>query len=298
MERRTATSLVLAVCCVFAVGLAAATLTDTSATQPGVPGGDNESGGILAPPAGEDATGAADEVDVPYLSEILLVLGVLAAVGLLYYLYHDWRAAFGFVLALLVILALVYLFFQLVGPPEFPGGAMDEPREPPDVREGAGGEDDGAVPPVSTPTLLLVGLLALALVGTALALFGRVGDRTENEVVAAEAEGDRRSAEAAAIGGAAGRAADRIEERETFDNEVYRAWREMVGPLEVPNPETTTPGEFEAAAVEAGVERGDAAALTALFEEVRYGGREASGERERRAVETLRRIETRYGAES
>jgi len=284
---------VLALCCVLALGLAAATLTDTVTTQEGVPGGDNESGGILAPPTGEDSTGAADEVEIPYLQEILFVLGMLAALGLLYYLSHNWREALWLLLALLVVLALVYLFFQLAGAPDIPEAPMEEPDEPPDVLEGAGGEDEGTTPPVSTPTLALVVLLAIAIAATAIALFGRRDEEGREEVEGGGRDG--RGAEAAAIGGAAGRAADRIEVREAFDNEVYRAWREMVDPLEVRRPETTTPGEFEAAAVEAGIGREDAAALTALFEEVRYGGREASGDRERRAVETLRRIEARYG---
>ena len=295
MERRTATSVVLALCCVLAVGLAAATLTDTVATHEGVPGGDNESG-VFAPPQGYEEPGDDPEVDVPYLTEVLLVLGVIAALALLYYLYRDWRQALWMLLALLVVVALATLLLLFFDVPELPEAPPGAPEEPPEVQEGAAGEDDGTVPPVSTPTILLVALLAIAIAATAVALFGRRDEESGEELV--EGGHDRRSAEAAAIGGAAGRAADRIEERETFDNDVYRAWREMVDPLEVPNPETTTPGEFEAAAVEAGIGREDAAALTALFEEVRYGGRAVTDDRERRAVETLRRIEARYGGET
>jgi hypothetical protein len=37
--------------------------------------------------------------------------------------------------------------------------------------------------------------------------------------------------------------------------------------------------------------------LTTLFEAVRYGGREPTPERERTAIETLRRIEAQYAGE-
>ena len=78
---------------------------------------------------------------------------------------------------------------------------------------------------------------------------------------------------------------------------MYRAWREMTGSLDVESPETTTPREFERAAVEAGMDRGDVTALTELFESVRYGGLEPTDEQERAAVETLRRVESDYGGD-
>jgi hypothetical protein len=42
------------------------------------------------------------------------------------------------------------------------------------------------------------------------------------------------------------------------------------------------------------MDRGDVAELTRLFETIRYGGATPTEERERRAVEALRRIESTY----
>ncbi|OYR45710.1 MULTISPECIES: DUF4129 domain-containing protein, partial [unclassified Halorubrum] len=60
-------------------------------------------------------------------------------------------------------------------------------------------------------------------------------------------------------------------------------------------PASSTPAEFAAAAVDAGVDAEPVGDLTAVFERVRYGGEEATEERERRAAEALRRIEERHG---
>lgn len=103
----------------------------------------------------------------------------------------------------------------------------------------------------------------------------------------------------AAIGAAAGRAATQIENASAADleNGIYRAWHEMTALLPVASPRTTTPREFEAAAVEAGLERDEVSALTELFESVRYGTLETTSAREERAVETLRRIESTYSVD-
>ncbi|WP_141212635.1 DUF4129 domain-containing protein, partial [Halorubrum sp. Ea8] len=96
------------------------------------------------------------------------------------------------------------------------------------------------------------------------------------------------------VGRTAGAAADRIE-RSDADNGVYRAWRDMTEALDVDRPASSTPAEFAAAAVDAGVDAEPVGDLTAVFERVRYGGEEATEERERRAAEALRRIEERHG---
>jgi hypothetical protein len=65
----------------------------------------------------------------------------------------------------------------------------------------------------------------------------------------------------------------------------------MTRHLDVPNPESSTPAEFAAVAVEAGIDREDVEELTALFEAVRYGGESPTEDRERRALEALRSVE-------
>jgi hypothetical protein len=75
------------------------------------------------------------------------------------------------------------------------------------------------------------------------------------------------------------------------ENGVYRAWWAMIRGLDVSDPRARTPTEFAAAAADAGMSRGAVAALTDLFEGVRYGGREPTAAREARAAAALRRIE-------
>jgi len=117
---------------------------------------------------------------------------------------------------------------------------------------------------VADPSLLpLVVVLAL----TAVVLGAAVGVRRHSSGdEASPSEDGSESAAAAAVGRAAGRAAERIETGDDLDNEVYRAWREMTSPLDVSRPETNTAGEFEAAAVDAGMDPEDVHELTDLFE--------------------------------
>lgn len=88
----------------------------------------------------------------------------------------------------------------------------------------------------------------------------------------------------------------------------------MTSLLAVPDPDTATPGEFADAAVAAGLDEADVTELTRLFEDVRYGERDAAAEpigdsgaadsdgtatREERAVSVFRAIEAAYpGADS
>lgn len=102
--------------------------------------------------------------------------------------------------------------------------------------------------------------------------------------------------EPATIGEIAGDAADRIENEPSHANEVYRAWDEMTDTLDVADPETTTPGEFERLAVDAGMDPADVRELTELFEAVRYGDQHPEAY-EDRAVEVLRRVEDTYADE-
>jgi len=71
----------------------------------------------------------------------------------------------------------------------------------------------------------------------------------------------------------------------------------MTDHLEVRDPTSSTPAEFATAAVEAGMAREHVDELTELFEAVRYGGADVTEDRERRAVEALRRIEATYAGD-
>lgn len=293
MDRTTASAILVAVLATLAVGLAAATLTDPVEREGiGGAGAGNESAeGGWAPPKGEESTGDI-AFRIPFVRELMvLAVAVLAGVTIAYLLIYRREAAKLLLVAALLILVafLLVRFFSL---PEFaPAGdgvgdggfgvGEDEP----------GIDEDDEPSPRSPTSILLFFVLSLAVLGTLLAL--AVGARDADEPAADRSE-TAESIDAASIGRAAGRAADRIEGSTPADNEVYRAWEEMVDPLEVARPEATTPGEFAEAAVDAGIDPEDADELTRLFEAVRYGGRPPSESRERRAVETLRRIEATY----
>jgi hypothetical protein len=100
------------------------------------------------------------------------------------------------------------------------------------------------------------------------------------------------SVDEAALGAAAGRAATHLEGvGSAADNDVVRAWRELADVLELSRPASSTPREFAAAATAAGVDRAAVAELTKLFEAVRYGDRDPTGDRAERAIAALERIE-------
>jgi len=164
---------------------------------------------------------------------------------------------------------------------------------------GGGGPNGPPGPPESPfvglemPLMVAGGVFAFALLAVGAVLYRASGDQTV-ETLATD-EDDREPADVADLAAAAGKAADRIEQYNAdVDNAVYRAWWEMTSLLHVPNPDSATPGQFADAAVDLGMDEADVAELTELFEEVRYGRRDAES-REDRAVETLRSIETAYG---
>lgn len=72
---------------------------------------------------------------------------------------------------------------------------------------------------------------------------------------------------------------------------VDRAWLAMVRNLDVDRPWTRTPAEFADAAVEAGMDPEAVEAVTAAFEEVRYGGAPAATTHRKRARWGLRRLD-------
>jgi hypothetical protein len=160
----------------------------------------------------------------------------------------------------------------------------------------SGGPGSGTQEGVLTtlPPTAILGLFGLVLVATAAVLYRASGDQDITAMQEEETpEGEQ--ADVTDLAEAAGRAADRLEEHNAdVDNEVYRAWWEMTSLLEVPNPDSATPGEFADAAVSVGLDRDDVSELTRLFEEVRYGERDAES-REESALAVFRNIESEYG---
>nr|WP_197407776.1 DUF4129 domain-containing protein [Halobacterium noricense] len=148
----------------------------------------------------------------------------------------------------------------------------------------------------SPPTVLL-GLLAVAVLFGIVAFRATGDDEPDERDPVPEPAPETDDDALGAIGTVAGEAADRIAENADVENETYRAWREMTEYLDVANPEASTPAEFAAAARDAGMDREHVDELTDLFRAVRYGGAEATDDREQRAVDALRAIESSYGGE-
>lgn len=163
--------------------------------------------------------------------------------------------------------------------PVFPGGGSD-------------GAADSVAQTVTTDPLLAFAVAAVLLVGIGLLVRSRrTTDENENDGESTPAASNSSSPSAAELGRAAGNAADRIADDTSTDNEIYRAWREMIEQLNMGNPRSRTPEEFARAATDAGMARENVTELTDVFRAVRYGGTDATEEREARAVAALRRIE-------
>ncbi|WP_128477515.1 DUF4129 domain-containing protein [Halorussus pelagicus] len=165
------------------------------------------------------------------------------------------------------------------------------------VPEGGSGAPGGSTgTSITDPSVLLLAGLGVALVAAVALLFvSSSGEDPEEDEAFTEPDD---TTDVNAVGRAAGEAADRIETATDVDNEVFRAWHEMTDHLDVANPQSSTPSEFAAAAVDAGMAREDVDRLTTLFEEVRYGGESPTEEREQQALDALRRIEREYAGEN
>jgi hypothetical protein len=162
------------------------------------------------------------------------------------------------------------------------------------VVEGIGDAAGQGVVSTDVSPAVVVGVFAVALVATAVVLYRASGDQTV-AMVEGDEEEELGQPDVRDLAQAAADAADRLEERNAdVDNEVYAAWRDMTALLRVSKPESSTPGEFAEAAIEAGLDEDDVGQLTQLFEEVRYGKRDPES-REERAIEVFRAIEAAYG---
>ena len=316
MDRDRALPLIVALLAIVALGAAAATLDSTV-----VPGGGSGFGGDDAgvggdsggnatgspAPADRNATGLAEGSSVaclPVLAEPpALFAGLLLFVGLFAAVYRSTRSGVAAVAACGAVglpVGLLWSALAVCGPAPAPPGSTATPNEA--ATNGTGGAEGGSgglgggAEALSSPTLLvaLFVLIALLVVVVVLSLGSDRPGATEEPPEEEPSEEEP----AEAVGRVAGSAADRIDAADVdAENEVYRAWTRMTAALDVDSPETTTPRGFQRAAVEAGMDRSDVAALTELFESVRYGGLDPTDEQERAAVETLRRIEAGYGGD-
>lgn len=313
MDRKVR-ALIIALLCVLAVSLASATLVDPESPSGGGFGGGadsqsgtDEQGGQQDDPqegASQPRGGSPIQLGgacIPFLTSptfflLALVTVVLVAWGL--------KRRDSLVYAFAVVGPLVLFFIPIWAVLTDCGTSPQQPRSGevlPEVNQTTPGGDlggdvgGGAASQVLSPPVLL-GLIVVAAVLLAALAYRSSGDDTveEDEQPVMEQHEPEDEEALAAVGAAAGEAADRIEGSAELGNEVFRAWREMTGHVDVGDPATSTPAEFATAAREAGMDSAHVETLTGLFRDVRYGGVEATAAREERAVDALRAIEDEY----
>ena len=312
VNRDTVAAVLLALLAVVALGVAAATLDSAvslgggglgGAGDGGGPSGESGDTGMSAAPSGETAL-SIPPACFEFLREppaLLAFAAALLAIGWLAYRDTGSTLAAGVVAGTMgfPVAGLGWALstcrrvdegfeFELGAAVAGEGGILPQ--------GGGGAGTGGGEGAASTPEVLFALVVVAALVASVAVLLGADGDdEPEADEAATEIDSDNAAdPDLREVGRTAGAAADRIE-RSDADNEVYRAWRDMTEALDVDRPASSTPAEFAAAAVDAGVDEEPVADLTAVFERVRYGGEEATAERERRAADALRRIEERHG---
>ncbi|MCL9815526.1 DUF4129 domain-containing protein [Natronocalculus amylovorans] len=316
MDRSALVAIAVALLAVMALAVGAATI-DSAVTSDGTESGFGSGDGSFigdSPGTDEQADAAPDRsFDIPFpcvtlLTEpttLVVVFALWVAIG--YLAYRDTGSLFA---AGVLMAAVVFVFGPLYLVLAACGDPFDITLPVPDMGTGGGGdgglfegggspgEDGEQSPTVPIPTALFGLLLIIGLLGGVFLLLAGGTDRKEMPVDTGESteKPDPSDNLQQAFGETAGNAADRLSQTETRtdQNEIYRAWISMTNALAVENPETTTPVEFCDTAVDAGIARSDAEALTRLFESVRYGKTTVTADREAEAIAILRRIEETY----
>ena len=281
----------LAMLVVLGLALGAASLDEVRLSASGGEAGSEQdqpvSVGETSPGSGE----AGDEPVArlsPYYLLAFYVIGALATVAL------GWRKEIITAWEGLAILAVLLVFLLLViGMDANPisenatGANVTELSEDPQLGSGTGDEPNTSPPASALPTGMLVMVGVVLGVGIVLGFSRSRSVESEDEDEGDEG-GDAETA--AAIGEAAGRAADRMTEPDV-DNPVYSAWRDMTAALAGADDPTLTPAEFRDRAIAAGLPSREVSRLTDVFREVRYGHEAVTPAREQTARESLRRVE-------
>ena len=294
MNRRTVVILGVAVTAIVAISLSAATLTATVESEGDGSGseqlgGDSQFGLNITD---DNVTESEDSDTAPGLWRwVVLGFVALAVVSSFFVPRQTAKLVVTFVSLAVGLWLLMLVDFEFV----FEGGLVPwEGDSGNGLDSGTGAQNNLQSPLV----LALVALVSVAVLGGLLLSRRRKGDAAAEQAESEDTETEEGD-DTTALGSIAGRAADRIEVGNNGNsvaaNEVYRAWREMTTQLDLDDPETATPGEFKRHAIAAGLSPDDVRELTRLFERVRYGGESATADREERAVQVLRRIESTYG---
>jgi hypothetical protein len=315
VQRSALRTVLLAILCLSALTLAASTLDTVQTDGSGFGGGGGGDpgrstavgGGDPAQPRETTQSPSGDDERVtlcePAVKEPPVILAVVVAAILTFFGLYRWRDEFVAIAGTLIVFGPITLLLLVLAQCEVEQPEPDTPNASVPNGSGGGGTAGGAaggsgVPDPSLPILALAALaVVVALVVVAYYLTGDDTGETEPEGSEADDEEEDPAVDAddvAEVGRLAGEAADRIESADDFENQVFRAWLEMTRPLNLDHPRSSTPAEFAAAARGAGMSGEHVDRLTELFDQVRYGGREATAEREREAVSLLRSIESEY----
>lgn len=282
----------IAAICLIAGGIVAAALTrplpdrETAGGGLGGGGGGSSIGG--PPPASGEPLRVTT---VPWIGEVVLFVLVVSILLIIAYV-GVYRKEYRPLLATIIVLSLaVFVILEV-----FTTSTADATPILDLIAllaDGTAGDtgprlfSDG---PGSLVVLLLATLVVLAIV------IGRSRWLSGSHSESPGGDDERADTDTEAIAQVAGRMADRMESTTGFENDVFRAWREMTRLLAVGRAESMTPGEFAREAIAVGMQPRDVQDLTRLFEDVRYGGYQPTGDREERARRLFRRIEETYGS--
>lgn len=304
----------VALLCIIAVGLGAASLTGGLAGDGSPPpstsdADGNDGGSANVEDTGDDVEQGGNEQLLRESDECIaeyrqveigwVIAAVAGGLSLLVFVRtrNRVKAAIAFPLIVLPAFFLTVIVFAFLGcpvPGEEAAAAVAEQNVSGEAIDGAfGAEDqsDSLVDRVGLGGILLALVLSAFLLGFYIKRRNS-GPREDEEMPEPQATQD------AEIAAAAGEAAAEIAEESDSQNGVYRAWARMAEPLDVEHPEASTPGEFADAALAAGLDADNVSELTRLFESVRYGTTPVTSEHEKRARAVLGRIERDYAEES
>jgi len=245
------------------------------------PGGQGDgNGSVESTGSFSTMTTCVDPLDSS-LGTLLMIAALLGLMGLIYARYNFAISLFlGWTIA--PPMALAYFMLTDCGSSQqYTGGGGVG---------GFGSAGESLAPSMQLPPWAIGLFVGGVLLVSAVVLYRSA---SEDELVV-EQDGEEEEPDLGQFAAAAGRAADRIEDHNVdVDNAVYTAWLEMTGLLKVDDPETYAPYEFANAAIDAGMSSDDVEELTTLFNEVRYGDKDASV-REDPALDVLRNIESEY----
>jgi hypothetical protein len=300
--------LLLAFLAVLALGASAATLNSVRHGPVGVGGSDEGIGqgdsGSSFDTGSSRPSNTSDASSSALISIFRVLLGLFVIIGLISLVIvisrGEWRSLRTIFISVIVISLILYVLFYLLDSLSSSNQSGRRGMLGKELSLPSGGSLNSVneiVPPITNEfSTVVLALLGVTVLVAAVIVVRATGD--DSMFRGSDSETDESSSrsltdESVAVGEAAGRAADRIETDTPLSNAVYSAWNEMTTHLDLPR-ETSTPGEFAEAAVASGMARDDVDELTELFEGTRYGGIDASDERERRALAALRRIEREY----